>query len=182
MSDDRHSRRRPAPPRNVLPDFIIPALALAFAIYYLTTITEVPWSAQASAVLVSALLFLSILIYAIRTIWRVRVGIETVRWQGLSSDPRNDFRRLGLLALSIGYVWFISDLGFTIATTVFLFLAIVLLSSPANWRNAAVVAVLSSLIGYFVFIFIFETRFPSGPFEKAVAPYAKSVKKAFNDG
>jgi hypothetical protein len=182
VSDDQHSRRRPAPPRNVLPDFIIPALALAFAIYYLTTITEVPWSAQASAVLVSALLLLSIVVYVIRTLWRVRAGIETVRWQGFSSDPRNDLRRVGLLALSIGYVWFISDLGFTIATTAFLFLAIVLLSSPANWKNAAVIAVLSSLIGYFVFIFIFETRFPSGPFEKAIAPYARSVKKAFDDG
>jgi len=40
-------------PRNVLPDLIIPVLALAFTIYYLTTITEVPWIAQASAITVS---------------------------------------------------------------------------------------------------------------------------------
>ena len=39
-------------PRNVLPDLVIPLLALAFTGYYLTTITEVPWIAQASAVVV----------------------------------------------------------------------------------------------------------------------------------
>ena len=42
----------PREPRNILPDFIIPAMALAFTIYYLTTITEVPWISQASAVFV----------------------------------------------------------------------------------------------------------------------------------
>ena len=51
------------PPRNVLPDLIIPALALAFAVYYLTTITEVPWIAQASAVVVSGLLLVAILAF-----------------------------------------------------------------------------------------------------------------------
>lgn len=156
-------------------------MAVAFSVYYLTTITEVPWTAQASAVLVSGLLILSIVVYAIRTIWRVRSGVEVVNWGVLGLDHANDLKRTGLLALSIAYVWFIGDLGFTISTLAFLFLAIVLLSSLGNWKNAALVAISCSLIGYFVFIFIFETRFPKGPVENFLAPYAKSAKKAFDE-
>lgn len=180
MTDNHRSGRDQKAPKNVLPDLIIPVMALAFAAYYLTTITEVPWTAQASAVLVGGLLTLSILAFAIRTIWRVRSGIETLSWRGLAVDPSTNLKRAGLLGLSIGFVWFISDLGFTLATTIFLFLAIVLLSSLRNWRNAALVAIASALIGYFIFIVIFETRFPKGPVENVLAPYAKSLRHVFN--
>ncbi len=170
------------PPRNVLPDLVIPAMALAFAIYYLTTITEVPWIAQASAVVVSGLLLIAILAFTVRTIVRMKAGSETISLHGLQVDRPVTLKRVGLLALAVGYVWFIEDLGFTISTIIFLFLAIVLLSSFANWRNAAVIATACALIGYFVFIFIFETRFPKGPVETFMAPYAKSFKRALNDG
>lgn len=180
MSEDSPPDPEAKAPKNVLPDLIIPVMALAFAIYYLTTITEVPWIAQASAVLVSGLLLLAILAFAARTIIRLKAGTEVIRFDGLTFDHTVDLKRVGLLALAIGYVWFIEDLGFTISTVVFLFLAIVLLSSLANWQNAALVAISCSLIGYFVFIFVFETRFPKGPVENLLAPYAKSIKQAIN--
>lgn len=167
-------------PKNILPDLIIPVMSAAFAIYYLTTITSVPWIAQASAVLVSVLLFLAILAFVIRTFLRMRAGIETIQFGGFSFDHSNDLKRAGLLALAIAYVWFIEDLGFTISTVIFLFLAIILLSTIGNWKNAAAVAISCSLIGYFIFIFIFETRFPEGPVEKLMAPYAKSVRQVFD--
>ena len=69
-------------PRNVLPDFIIPALAFGFAIYYLTTITEVPWISQASAFVVSGLLMLAIIAFVIRSVWRIREGSECLRLGG----------------------------------------------------------------------------------------------------
>lgn len=180
MSEDSPHDHDAKAPKNVLPDLIIPVMALGFAIYYLTTITEVPWIAQASAVLVSILLLMSILAFAVRTIFRIKTGTEIIRFDDLTIDYRNDMKRVGLLVLAIAYVWFIEDLGFTISTVVFLFLAIVLLSSLANWKNAVLVAVSCSLIGYVVFIFVFETRFPKGPVEKFMAPYAKSVKQVIN--
>ena len=166
--------------KNVLPDLIIPVMALAFTIYYLTTITEVPWIAQASAVLVSALLLAAILAFAVRTTLRIKAGTEMLSFSGLDLDYSNNVKRVGLLALAIAYVWFIEDLGFTISTVIFMFLAIILLSSLANWKNAAWVALCCSLIGYIVFIFMFETRFPKGPVETFLAPYAKSIKQAVN--
>lgn len=152
-------------PRNVLPDLIIPAMALAFAIYYLTTIQEVPWIAQASAVVVSGLLILSIAAYAIRTVLRLRTGREVIGITGLALDWSLTMRRLGLLALTIAYVWLLETLGFVICTVAFLFLAIMLLSSLTNWRRAALVSIACAVVGYVVFIYIFETRFPKGPVE-----------------
>lgn len=182
MSDNPSTDPVAKPPKNVLPDLIIPVMALAFAIYYLTTITEVPWIAQASAVVVSGLLLLAILAFAVRTMVRIKAGSEAISLGGLQVERQVTLKRIGLLVLAVGYVWFIEDLGFTISTVVFLFLAIVLLSSVANWRNAALIATSCALIGYFVFIFIFETRFPKGPVETFMAPYAKSFKRAINDG
>lgn len=153
------------PPRNVLPDLIIPATALGFTVYYLTTITEVPWISQASAVTVGSLLTLTIVVYAIRTAWRIKRGVETIALPEIDDVTGVTVRRVVLFFLTIGYVAAIESLGFTITTTVFLFFAIILLSSPLNWRAAGLVAVCSSVTGYIVFIYFFETRFPRGPIE-----------------
>ena len=152
----------PEPPKNVLPELIIPVMALLFTAYYLTTITEVPWIAQASAITVSALLIASILAFAIRTIMRINKGREFISWSAVQIDVPITVQRLILLALAIGYVFVLEHIGFTLATTAFVFCAIVLLSSLANWRKALLIAVSCSVLGYIVFIYFFHTRFPRG--------------------
>ena len=151
-----------APPKNVLPDLIIPILALAFTVYYLTTITEVPWIAQASAITVSALLLLSIAAFAIRTVVRINKGQEFISWNRLNIDTVYMARRMILLTFTIAYVYFLDLLGFTLATAMFIFGGIILLSSIANWRKALLVALSCSATGYIVFIHFFQTRFPKG--------------------
>ena len=156
-------------PRNILPDLIIPVMALCFTVYYLTTITEVPWISQASALIVSGLLLLSILAFILRSVFRIRRGQETLKLPvtgGATSDvAKVNIKRLVLLLLTIGYVWIIHSWGFTITTFSFLFLGIILLSSIANWKNALLVSISCSVIGYVVFIYFFQTRFPKGPVE-----------------
>lgn len=156
-------------PRNILPDFIIPAMALGFTIYYLTTITEVPWISQASAIVVGGLLTLSIAAFVVRSLLRIRrreekLALRDSLHQLLGRVPTSS-RRVGLLALATGYVWIIDRLGFTLTTFGFVFAAIVLLSSLANWKRALAVSASSALVGYVVFIYFFNTRFPSGPIE-----------------
>ena len=153
-------------PRNILPDCIIPALALVFTLYYLTTITEVPWISQASAIVVSGLLLLAILAFVIRSAWRIRQHQETLHIEGtlrvLLGEGPLVAKRMALLVLAISYVWFIDSLGFTLTTFIFVFSSIILLSSRDNWKNALKVSLSCSVIGYFVFIYLFKTRFPSG--------------------
>jgi hypothetical protein len=168
LEDKFVSDKPPNFPRNVLPDLIIPGLALIFAVYYLTTITEVPWIAQASAVLVSGLLLFSIFAFAVRTAYRLNAGTELISWRGLIPDRDLLLKRLTLLCLTIAYVWFLEDLGFTLSTFFFLMLAIMLLSSASHWKKAVAIALAASVIGYIVFIFVFETRFPKGPIERTI--------------
>ncbi len=155
-------------PRNVLPDLVIPALALGFTGYYLTTITEVPWIAQASAVTVSCLLALAIAAYLVRTVYRISRGTEIIRLPKLTPVPLVSVRRLSLLALAIAYVALIETFGFTLTTMVFIFLGVILLSSLSNWRAAALMAIGCSAAGYVVFIYFFKTRFPMGYVEKVL--------------
>ena len=144
-------------------------MALAFTVYYLTTITEVPWISQASAIVVSGLLLLAILAFVIRSAWRIRQHQETLQFKGafhhlLGYIPIS-LKRVALLLLAIAYVWLIDSLGFTLTTFIFVFIGIVLLSSWANWKNALIVSLSCSVIGYIVFIYFFKTRFPTGPIE-----------------
>ncbi len=156
-------------PRNILPDLIIPVLALGFTGYYLTTITEVPWISQASAIVVSSLLTLAILAYIVRTVYRLNQGTEIIQitesLHVLLGYRDTIIKRLGLLALAVGYVGFIDYLGLTLTTFLFLFAAISLLSTLANWKRALLISVASSVIGYIVFLYFFKTRFPMGPIE-----------------
>jgi hypothetical protein len=155
-------------PRNVFPDLVIPLLALGFTAYYLSTITEVPWISQASAVTVSGLLIMAIVAYFIRTAYRIKRGSEIIALPGRLRVREVTIRRVGLLALTIAYVALIDTLGFTLTTVVFVFFGIILLSSWANWKAAALISVCCSVIGYVVFIYFFETRFPRGPVENAL--------------
>lgn len=155
-------------PRNVLPDLVIPVLALVFTGYYLTTITEVPWISQASAVTVSGMLIAAILAYLVRTAMRIRRGREVIAMPAWAPARDVTIRRLGLLALTVAYVASIDSLGFTLTTTAFVFLGIIVLSSVANWKTAALVSICCSVMGYVVFIYFFETRFPRGPVENAL--------------
>ena len=169
MTVNQLQQDQPHNPRNILPDCIIPALALIFTIYYLTTITEVPWISQASAIVVSGLLLLAILAFVMRSILRVRRHEETLRLEGSLQDllgfMPTSARRIGLLLLAIAYVWVIESAGFTLTTFVFVFAAIILLSSLANWKRALMVSVSCSVIGYIVFVYLFKTRFPAGLIE-----------------
>lgn len=146
----------------MLPDLIIPVLALGFTAYYLTTITEVPWISQASAITVGCLLILAILALFVRTAIRVRQGRETIAFRGFVPEPVIALKRAALLALTIAYVLLIESLGFTLTTVAFVFLGVVLLSSLSNWRRALAVSLGCSVTGYIVFIQVFKTRFPKG--------------------
>ena len=63
---------------------------------------------------------------------------------------------------------FLEILGFTLSAIIFLFFAIILLSSLKNWKNALIISLSCSLMGYFIFIYIFNTQFPRGVFENFI--------------
>ncbi len=147
-------------------DLIIPVAALVFTVYYLTTIIDVPWTAQVSALFVGAILILLIVIFAIRTALSLGRGEVSLRVGDILEPVLFVPRRIVLLALTIGYVLLIQWAGFTITTFIFLFLAMLLLNEGRNKRLILIVSVAFSIGGWLLFIVAFETRFPAGPFEQ----------------
>ena len=147
-------------------DLIIPVAALVFTVYYITTIIDVPWTAQVSAFFVGAILILLIVIFAIRTALSLGRGEVSLRVGDILEPVLFVPRRIVLLALTIGYVLLIQWAGFTITTFIFLFLAMLLLNEGRNKRLILLLSVTFSIGGWLLFIVAFETRFPAGPFEQ----------------
>ena len=170
----------PQPPGNVLPELVIPVLALLFTVYYLTTITEVPWIAQASAMLVSVLLLLSIIAFAVRTGYRIRSGREYIGLADYLKEVRGqgvvNLKRAVLFILTVLYVVLMPWLGFSLATFILIFFGILVLShgqslfsvSPADTLRAFATALICTTVGYIAFIHLFKTRFPFGPVENLI--------------
>lgn len=168
------------PPKNVLPELIIPVLALLFTVYYLTTIVEVPWIAQASAMLVSVLLLVSIIAFGIRTFHRIRSGREYIGLSdsmgAVTAQGRVNLKRMVLFTLSVLYVLLLPWLGFSLATFSLIFFGIVVLShgqvlfsvSLAAVLRAFFIAFICTTIAYIAFIQLFKTRFPFGPVEQLI--------------
>lgn len=152
--------------KSIGSELLLPVAALCFTIYYFSTITDVPWTAQVSAVIVGSILILLVLLFINRCIRSLYTGEGAFNFDTLL-EPRSFVgKRIALLALTIGYIFAVSTLGFTITTFFFLSLAMLLLGGRQKWRIILTLSTILTLGGYLIFIVAFKTRFPAGPFEK----------------
>jgi hypothetical protein len=150
-------------------ELLLPAAAVVFSIYYFSTITEVPFSAQVSALFVGSVLIFFCLMFFVRTFLQVRRGEATLGVGSLIEPVSYIPIRLGLLALTLGFVFLVQWLGFTLTTFLFLSLAMMLLNRGRKKRFIVAVSAVLSFGGWLLFIYAFDTRFPAGPFENLMA-------------
>lgn len=150
-------------------ELLLPAAAILFSVYYFTTITEVPFSAQVSALFVGSVLILLCCLLFLRTFLQVRRGEATLGIGRLIEPVSYIPIRLGLLALTLGFVFLVQWLGFTLTTFLFLSLAMMLLNRGRKKRFIIAVSAALSFGGWLLFIYAFDTRFPAGPFENLMA-------------
>ena len=146
-------------------ELVIPAAAFLFTLYYFSTIIDVPWTAQVSAFFVGTILIVLIGIFLIKSVGELRRGEATLGMGSLFEPVAYIPKRIALFALTLGFIIFVEYLGFTI--TVFLFLtgAMLLLSNGRKKKFIFTLATILSLVGWGLFIWAFNTRFPAGPFE-----------------
>ncbi len=145
-------------------DLVIPLLAAGFAVYYMSTIWNLPWEAKANGlVLGSVLLFLVALFFVLtaRSLLRGAISLSLSRL----FEPRQfQTQRWSLVVLMIGFIAVIPYLGFTL--TIFLFLVLAMLAlGVRSVRKLIGVALVSALCGYLMFIVALDTPFPHGPLE-----------------
>ncbi len=147
-------------------DLVIPVAALAFTLYYFSTIIDSPWTAQVSAVFIGSILIFLILIFIIKSVVSLRRGDADLGMDSLLNPRSFILKRLALLGLTLGFVFLVDYGGFTLTTFGFLTLAMLLLSGGRNKRFILILSGGLALGGYLLFILAFDTRFPDGPFEQ----------------
>ena len=147
-------------------ELVIPVSALAFTLYYFSTIIDSPWTAQVSAVFIGAILIVLILIFIVKSVVSLRQGEADLGMDSLLNPRSFILKRLALLGLTLGFIVLVDYGGFTLTTFAFLTLAMLLLSGGRNKRFILFLSAGLALGGYLLFILAFDTRFPDGPFEQ----------------
>lgn len=152
--------------RHIGGDLVIPAIALVFTLYYFSTIINSPWTAQVSAFFIGTVLLALIALFAVRNALAVIRGEADLGMHRLTEPVSYLGRRIGLLALTIAFIFFVDYGGFTITTFIFLSLAMLILARGQNLKLILILSATLAIGGYFLFIWAFETRFHEGPFER----------------
>jgi hypothetical protein len=150
-------------------ELVIPIAAIAFSIYFFSTILDSPWTAQVSAFLIGGILIALCLGFVVKTALAVGDGSASL---GIGNLIRpDDWRsgRIGLLAATVGYVLLIDWGGFTLTTFLFLAAGMAILSRGRRLGRIALISALMALGGWTLFILAFDTRFPRGWFEETMA-------------
>jgi hypothetical protein len=163
MDEHRSPRGRHTHP--VGGDLIIPIAAVAFTLYYFTTIIDSPWEAQVNAFFVGSILLVLVVLLLIRLARELIAGTADLRLGGVIEPVGVAPKRIAVLLLAIGYVAAIEWLGFTLTTFAFLATAMLVLSNGRRPGFVLGLAAALALGGYFLFMVAFQTRFPEGPLE-----------------
>jgi hypothetical protein len=156
---------QPQPRRQLGGELVIPVLAVIFTLYYFSTILDSPWTAQVSAFSVGTLLLLFCALFIGKCVYRLRQGEGTLGMGNLFSRADLTSGRLGLFAATLGFVFLIEDLGFTLTTFLFLLISMAVLGRGRRLGLITLTSALMALGGWAVFIWAFDTRFPRGWFE-----------------
>lgn len=146
-------------------ELVIPVQAIAFTLYFFSTIWNSPWTAQVSAFAVGGFLLLVCTIFILRCLVWLRQGEASLGFGQLFSREDIATGRLGLFITTLGYCLLIERLGFTLTTFLFLTLSMFVLSKGRRPVFITGISALMALGGWAVFIWAFDTRFPRGWFE-----------------
>jgi len=149
-------------------ELVIPVMAVAFTIYFITTILDSPWTAQVSAFLIGGILIVLCLIFILKTALAVARGPASSGFGNLLGKEDWGSGRIGLFAATIGYVLLIDRGGFTLTTFLFLAVSMAILSRGRRLGLITLVSAIMALSGWALFILAFDTRFPRGWFEETM--------------
>ena len=152
--------------QNIAAESIIPLLGVIFTLYYISSILDAPWTAQVNAFLIgSVLLFVTAIFF-------IKKGVLLARKQASFQIPLANFLpalktpQTAFITISFLYLLILDFIGFTAATVMFFWSSMIILDHGKKPVRKVCLSVAMALIGYIVFIVIFETRLPTGVVEE----------------
>ena len=156
-------------------DLVIPALALAFAIYFFFAIAELSWEAKANGVLIGGVLVVLVMIQI------ARIGVAVARGRGsLSLDallnPRSVLvQRIGLVLLTVVFIAALPLLGLTLGLFLSMAVALIIVGARRPWRVFWVSFGVAAC-AYLMFVAALDTDVPRGPVEQAIAAIREALR------
>ena len=149
-------------------DLIIPVSAVAFTIYYYTTIWDLNWEARADGLAIGALLILLVAVFLARTALQVKRGEATLGMDKLLYPIEFQGKRWSLTAAVAVFIALLPYLGFTLGLFLFMCASLFILGVRKP-RPILAMAFSMAAGGYILFIAVLGTRFPHGPVEHLLA-------------
>jgi hypothetical protein len=147
--------------KGILPELIIPIAAIGFAIYYLSTVWQLPFQAKVIGLYVgSAIGILSAILF-------VRFGIELFTGKksfgvaGFSSDSVTEWRRWTILGLTCAFIGLMQFIGFVVSIFLFVFLAVLIIGGIQRLKPAILTATGMTVVAFLIFIVFVKVRFPT---------------------
>lgn len=148
-------------------DLVIPALALAFALYFFWSITGLAWEASANGVVIGTVLLLLIGIQLVRIGLKVRSGQATLGFGPLLAPPSVLWQRLALIALLALFVatvdWVGTILGLVLVMASMMWTLGV---RDRRWLIGLPLAVATAL--HLMFVVFLGARLPAGVIERLI--------------
>jgi hypothetical protein len=151
--------------RQIGGELIIPVLALAFTLYYISTVIDSPWTAQVNAFMMGSVLIVLVLVFFAVALREILQGRATLSASNLLAPYDILPKRLGFMALSLGYLIVMPWLGFTLDTFVFMAASMMLLGDARRPWAYLLAAAIMAAVALGAFVILFEKRFPKGPIE-----------------
>jgi hypothetical protein len=149
-------------------DLVIPALALAFAVYFFFSIAELAWEAKANGVMIGAVLLALVAIQGTRIAMRIRRGEAGLGMSPLVQPAEALPKRVGLVLVTVAFIATLEWLGVTLGLYLALFASLWILGVRSR-RALALVPLGVAAAVYLLFVALLQSDIPHGPVEVLLA-------------
>lgn len=150
-------------------DLVIPGLAVLLAVYFFSTIYELPWEAKANAYAIGSVLLLLVAIFVVRIGMKVARGEANLGFDKLMDQPSAQRKRFLLLIALAAFIALLPVLGFTLSLFAGM-IASMLVMGVRELKPLIGTALGVAICCYLMFIALLDTNFPHGPVETLLAP------------
>jgi hypothetical protein len=149
-------------------DLVIPAMALAFAVYFFFSIADLAWEAKANGVIIGALLVVLVLAQLVRIGLRIHRGEAGLGMSPLVEPLDALPKRIGLVAITIAFIATMHWLGVTLGIALALAASLWILG-VRNRKALVLVPLIVAAAVYLLFVAALQSDIPHGPIEKLLS-------------
>jgi len=153
-----------------LGDLVIPALAVAFTVYFFDSVWDLAWEARATGMVVGTALLALIALLLVRVASRLAVGKASLSFGHLIGPYPYGRQRIGIIVLCALFIGLVPWLGLTLGLFMLITILMLLLGA-GSLRSILAAASAVSVVAYVLFVALLQTRMPHGPIEKLVAMF-----------